>query len=44
MSIVIQMRRVYKARMTAVNAKSDWAREYWHSVADELEKTLESSG
>ncbi len=26
-----------KCRQTAYNAKSEWAKEYWHKVADELE-------
>lgn len=29
-----------KCRETAYNAKSEWAKEYWHRVADVLETKL----
>lgn len=30
-------KRIYKARMTAIRAKSQWAKDYWNEVANELE-------
>lgn len=38
--IQLTMKRIYKARRTAIHAKSDWAKEYWNKVADDLEDKL----
>lgn len=38
--IQLMMNRIYKARKTAVNAKSQWAKDYWNKVADDLEDKL----
>jgi hypothetical protein len=31
------LKSIDKCRQTAYNAKSEWFKEYWHKVADELE-------
>jgi hypothetical protein len=38
--IELYMNRIYKARMTAIHAKSQWAKDYWNEVANDLEKKL----
>jgi len=38
--IELYMNRIYKARMTAIRAKSQWAKDYWNEVANDLEKKL----
>lgn len=38
--IQLTMKRIYKARMTAIHAKSDWAKDYWNKVANDLEDKL----
>lgn len=37
---VWRLNAIDKCRETAYNAKSEWAQEYWHKVADELEQTV----
>ena len=37
---VWRLNSIDKCRETAYNAKSEWAKEYWHKVADELEQTM----
>lgn len=39
--IQLMMKRIYKARMTAIRAQSQWAKDYWNEVANKLEKKLE---
>ncbi len=36
-SFADNIKSIDKCRQTAYNAKSEWAKEYWHKVADELE-------
>lgn len=36
----LTMKRIYKARMTAIRAKSQWAKDYWNEVANELETQM----
>lgn len=38
--IELYMKRIYKARMTAIHAKSQWAKDYWNEVANDLEEKL----
>ena len=37
---VWRLNAIDKCRETAYNAKSEWAQEYWHKVADELEQNV----
>ena len=38
--IDLYLLRIAKAKRAALNAKSDWAKEYWTGVAIELELML----
>ena len=38
--IELTMKRIYKARMTAIRAQSQWAKDYWNEVANKLEEKL----
>jgi hypothetical protein len=37
------MTRIYNARMAGIRAQNQWFKDYWHGVADELERKMRST-
>lgn len=37
------MKRIYNARMAGIRANNQWFKDYWHGVADELERKMRST-